>query len=209
MKPSAARLQKERPAFPELPLGVGIGEGRRIQPVENAVPFPIALRVDIVKALEQSGALAEDRIDLGLGPDIELAFLMLAVGVEAAGEPSFLGQHFATDPFEGLLDPLQIKRAAGLLPHQGQQVDELGIVVEHLFEMGHEPPRIGRITGEAATQMVVDAALAHRVERLDDRVAIRRLTGPPPGSPQQLEDAGLREFRRGADAAMELVDLAQ
>src|SRR5258708_6332843 len=57
--------------------------------------------------------------------------------------------------------------------------------------------------------MVVDAALAHRVERLGDGVTVRRLTAALPGMPQQLEDPGLRKFRRGPNAAVELVDLAQ
>ena len=40
-------------------------------------------------------------------------------------------------------------------------------------------------------------------------VAIRRLAGALPGAPQQLEDAALRKFGRGADAAVERIDLAQ
>src|SRR6266481_8937568 len=75
--------------------------------------------------------------------------------------------------------------------------------------MRHEPARIGRIAREAAAEMIVDAALAHRVERLDDSVAVRRLAAALPGMPQELEDPGLRKLRRGPDAAMKLVDLAQ
>src|ERR1700730_18527424 len=57
--------------------------------------------------------------------------------------------------------------------------------------------------------MVVDAALADRVERLGDGAPVRRLTAALPGMPQQLEDPGLRKFRRDPDPAVELVDLAQ
>src|SRR4249920_1179505 len=57
--------------------------------------------------------------------------------------------------------------------------------------------------------MIINAALTHRVERFDNRVAVRRLAAPLPSAPQQLEDAALGEFRRGADTAMELVDLTQ
>src|SRR5712672_2253117 len=55
--------------------------------------------------------------------------------------------------------------------------------------------------------MVVDAALAHCVERLGDGVTVRRLTAALPGMPQQLEDPGLRKFRRGPNAAVEPVEL--
>src|SRR5579875_3501182 len=75
--------------------------------------------------------------------------------------------------------------------------------------MRHEPARIGRIAGEAAAQMVVDAALAHRRERLVDGVAIGRLAAALPGPPQEFEDAGLRKFRGGADAAVDRIALAQ
>src|SRR6516164_11838958 len=55
--------------------------------------------------------------------------------------------------------------------------------------------------------MVIDAALAHRIERLYDRVAVRRLAGALPGAPKEFEDPGLREFGGSADAAVQLVDL--
>src|SRR6266853_281680 len=57
--------------------------------------------------------------------------------------------------------------------------------------------------------MVVDAALAHRVEGFQNGIAIGRLTGALPGAPQQFENPGLREFRCAADTPMELIDLAQ
>src|SRR5438552_15702754 len=171
--------------------------------------FPIALGIDVVKALEQCGTFAEQRVDLGFGPNVKLPFLVLAVGVEAAGEPALLAEHLAADPIEGLLDALRIEGAMSLLPDQGQKIDELGVVIEHLLEMRHQPALVGRIAREAPAEMIVDAALAHRVERLGDRVAVRRLAAALPSMPQQLEDPGLRKFRRGADPAMKLVDLAQ
>ena len=90
-----------------------------------------------------------------------------------------------------------------------ERIDELGIVVEHLLEMRNEPARIGRIAGEPAAEMIVDAALAHRIEGLHDRIAIGRLAGALPGPPQQFENPGLREFRRRADPTMQLIGLAQ
>src|SRR5271165_4843991 len=95
------RAEQESTTKCELLLGLRVGQRRRIQPVENAAPLPIALRIDVVEPFEERSAFAEHRIDLGFGPDIELALFVLTVGVEAAGEPALLCQHFATDPFQG------------------------------------------------------------------------------------------------------------
>jgi hypothetical protein len=51
--------------------------------------------------------------------------------------------------------------------------------------------------------------LAHRIEGLQDGIAIGYLTGALSGPPQQFEDPGLREFRRTADTAVELIDPTQ
>ena len=113
--------------------------------------FPIAFRVDIVIALEQSRAFAEDRVDLGFGPDIEFAFFVVAVCVEAAGEPA-LGVSISR-PTQSVVSSMRADRAGSWsLANQGQQVDQLGIVVEHLLEMGHEPSCIGGVTRETATK---------------------------------------------------------
>ena len=67
---------------------------------------------------------------------------------------------------ERLVAPVQVERVLGLLPDEGHQIDEFGVVVEHFLEMRHEPARVGRIPGEPAAEMIVDAALAHRIEGL-------------------------------------------
>ena len=44
--------------------------------------------------------------------------------------------------------------------------DEQGVVVEHLLEVRHEPAGVGAVAGEAAAEVVVDAAARHGVERV-------------------------------------------
>src|SRR5437868_218959 len=75
--------------------------------------------------------------------------------------------------------------------------------------MRDEPARVCGIPSEPAAEMVVDAALAHRVERFYDRIAIGRLAAVLPRPPQKFENPGLRKFRRGADPAVQLVGLPQ
>src|SRR5207302_3122040 len=72
-----------------------------------------------------------------------------------------------------------------------------------------QPAGVGGIARIAAAEMVVDAALADRCQRAQYRIAIGRQTSALPGPPQQLKDAALREFRRGADAAVQRIHLAQ
>src|SRR3546814_4858553 len=72
----------------------------------------------------------------------------------------------------------------------------LGVVVEHLLEMRHQPFGVGGVPGEAAAQMIVYAALAHAGERGRHRLPVLLPAGPLPGPPQQGEDPGLGELRR-------------
>jgi hypothetical protein len=96
--PVLARLQQERPAGGQLPLGLVIGAFGHLRPVENVFLFPIPLRRHVVEAFEQAGALAEHAADFCLGPNIIFAFFMLAVGIKAAREPAFRGNHLAFNP---------------------------------------------------------------------------------------------------------------
>src|SRR5437879_4115681 len=98
--------------------------------------------------LEEGRARPEMLVDLGLAPDVELALLMLAVGVQAAAETTFGGDHLAGYPVDRLGDALGVERAARLLPDQRHQGDQLGVVVEHLLEMRDEPARIDRVARE-------------------------------------------------------------
>ena len=204
-----ARLQQQLAAPRQLGLGVCIGKVGRLEPVQDIVAFPVALGGDVVKALEQRGAVTEHGVDLGLGPDVEFAFHVLAVGIEARIEAALRMGHLAVEPSDCFGDALRIKRLARFLPDQRQEACQLGIVVEHLFEMRREPARIGRIARKAAAEMVVDAALRDRRQCARHSLAIRLAAGALPAAPQQFEDAALREFRRMPDAAVQRVDLTQ
>ena len=72
---------------------------------------------------------------------------------------------------------------------------EQRVVVEHLLEVGDEPGLVDRVAGEAAADLVVDAAVGHRVERHLHHVlrAVRQ---------QQLERRRGRELGRSAEPAV-------
>src|SRR6185437_3476202 len=69
------------------------------------------------------------------------------------------------------------------------------------------PARIDAVARIAAAEMVVDAALRDVVEGELDGAPERLLARALEGAPQELEEAGLREFRCVADAAVEGIDL--
>jgi len=89
-----------------------------------------------------------------------------------------------------------------------QQVEKLRIVVQHLFEMRHEPAFVDRIARETAAEVIVDAALAHALEREVDGTVVACLACALSGPPQEFERHRLRELRRAAQAAMRWVDHA-
>src|SRR5207248_6392523 len=117
--------------------------------------------------------------------------------------------HLALEPADRFGDALRVERIAGFLPDQSQEACQLGIVVEHLFEMRREPARIGRIARKAAAEMVVDAALRDRCQRADDGLTIGLAAGALPVAPQPFENDAFREIWSVPDAAIPRVDVAQ
>ena len=89
---------------------------------------------------------------------------------------------------------------------QRQQLEQLGVVVEHLLEMRHQPLFIDRIAGKAAAEMVVDAAGAHPFQAVLDRLEKARVGGAHAGAPEHLHNRRLRKFRRPAQAAIHGVE---
>ena len=90
----------------------------------------------------------------------------------------------------------------------GQQFEKLRIVVEHFLKVRNEPALVDRIAGKAAAEMIVNAALANMMQRNVDGAEITRLAGAQTCPPQQLEQSGLRKFRRAARAAIHRIDNA-
>ena len=205
--PLRPRRQQHGAILGELFFGCVVEAFHPIEPVQDRFALPVAALADVVDRLEQPGAVAEGVVDLALGPDIELAFLAFAVGIEAAGESAVRRRHLAQHPGDGFGDTRGVERRFGVLPDQGEQVDELRVVVKHLLEMRHQPDLVHRVARETAAQVIVDAALAHIVERHANGVAEAVLAGALPGAPELLENLRLREFRGAADAAAERVDI--
>ena len=83
---------------------------------------------------------------------------------------------------------------------------EQRVVVQHLLEVRHQPVRVGAVAGEAAAELVVDAAIGHGVQRARHHRQDRRVAGSAPGSEQELEGHRRRELRRAAEPAVHGVE---
>ena len=68
--------------------------------------------------------------------------------------------------------------------------------------MRHQPAVVDGVAGEAAAEVVVDAALADVAEREQHGVAVGGVAGAVAGAPEEVEEARLRKFRRAAGAAV-------
>ena len=206
------------PARPDAPVADGLQpgaqarqppflvlaqQGGRAVAVQDGVVLPISLGRDVVGLLEEGRVFgAQDRVDLGFVPHIEFALDAFAVGIVGRGKTAAFGHHLAQHPVAGLGDALGIERAPGFLPDQGQQIDKLRIVVEHLLEMRDQPLGIRGVAREAAGQVIVDPTLAHAVERDGDGVrqpGAGAIAEPCP--PDGFEQVRRGKFRRLAEAA--------
>ena len=137
----------------------------RPDPRQDRPRLPVALVGDAVGRHERLGIVAEDLADLGGRPDERQPLDAFGVGVLAGGEGAVGRRELADHVVEGSRRDVAVAGLAGRRP--GVEVDprELGVVVEHLLEVRHEPDRVGRVAVEAAAELVVDPAVGHLVER--------------------------------------------
>jgi hypothetical protein len=116
--------------------------------------------------------------------------------------------HLAPHVVECLLDDTTIERLPGGEPPVEVERGELGVVVEHLLEVRHEPLAVHRVAVEAPAELVVDAAAGHPVERELEHLEAARVCRAAPDAEHRLPGHGLRELGCLAEAAVALVELA-
>ena len=142
----------------------------------------------------------EGLADLGGGPDEVPPLDALGVGVLRRGEATPREEHLAGQVVEGGLDRAPVGDVAAEL--MGVEVDggELGVVVEHLLEVGHGPAGVDAVAMEAAPELVEDAPAQHPIQGGEGR----RRRGVRPGeavAQEQLDRRGMGELGSAAEAA--------
>ena len=166
----------------------------------------VAAGAHVIELGKLVGIHPQGLADFRQRPDVELAFFAFRIGIERGGEGAFRRGHFPLEPADGFPRALGEQRFAAALPGQRQQFEELGVVVEHLLEMRHQPALVDRIAREAAAEMIVNAALAHMLERVLDRLEETRVAAARPGAPEEFEDRALRKFGRAAQTAVDGIE---
>ena len=180
-----------------------------VEAIEDIVALEIALLGHVVMLHKKRSIFRAQRLDdLGLRPDVELALLALRIGIQRGRKRPALGGHLAPEPFHRLGGALAEQRLAAPAIGQRQHLQELGVVVEHLLEMRHEPALVDRIAREAAAEVVVDAALADALERVLDQLEEALVAGAQPRPPDQLVERRIGEFRRAAKPAVGRIERA-
>ena len=171
---------------------------------EHVRALPVALGD---RAERPRDRLAGDLDELGPRPDEEPPLDTLAVRVLGGGEPAAGLPELPQQVLAGLDGDAAVRLVPRHLPRADVQAGEQRVVVEHLLEVRHVPPGIGRVPMEAAPHLVVHAAGRHPVERPGHE--LERVRVPPQVHPQEeLERHRLRELRGAAEPAPARVERA-
>ena len=110
------------------------------------------------------------------------------------------------EPTDGLAGACGVERLWRAMMDKREELEELRVVVQHLFEMRHQPALVDRVAGKSAAEVIVDAALADSVEGGFDQGEIAWLAGAQACPPQELEQGGIGEFWGTLHAAVDRVD---
>ena len=203
---AAHRLQAFEERFAGHPE-IAAGRLGTVGHVQYVVPLEVAGPAHAVEAVEDRGVgLAEQRLDLLGVPHVVLALHTLAVGV-LGGEEAALGvAEVAEEVVERLTDDRLEPPLTGQLVPLEVGDGQLGVVVEHLLEVRHQPRLVGGVAREAAAEVVVHAAVGHRPQRVLDEVTRARLAGARVVTQQESKHHGLGELRCAAEPAVLLIE---
>ena len=170
-------------------------------------PFEIRRTVEaVVRRRHRPLVGAEQRAHLVRRPHVELAFLAVAVGVEARPERAVGCAHLARHPADDALRHREQRRIGGARGEARIQAEQLRVVGEHLLEMRDRPFGIDAVAAESAAELVVDAAGRHVRERDLKHVARLGVAARGEAVEHQLELGRMRELGRAAEAAMHRIE---
>ena len=192
--PELARHVGERHADAQVP--------RRVLEIRPMVERPVTPR---------DGPLVrgQQRFDGIRRPDVELAFLVFAVGVEAGVETALGRAHVAPCPGDDAARRMRERCIPGRPPGIGVHREQRRIVVEHLLEMRDRPFGVDAVSAETTAELIVDAALGHARERDRGDLECALVIARGVAAQAELELERMRKFRRAAKASVDAVERAR
>ena len=163
----------------------------------------ISLRADVVVRVEQGGGVfSENAGDLAVAPQIEPAFLPVTVRIFGRIESAFGAGHIAQNVGKRFFGDAAEERVARDLVSAEIQGRKLGVVVEHLLEMRHQPGFIDRVPVKSSAHMVIDSAVCHFPKRQEGRVANGYITGRAVTPEEEFNRRVGRKLGRVAESAI-------
>ena len=107
----------------------------------------------------------EARAEFATSPDVVLTFHAFGLGIEGRAEAAPDIGEFPQQKPGRFFRELLVARVAGQLEGFGVDLEQLGVVVQHLLEMGDAPGAVGAVAMKSAAQLVMQTAGRHGIER--------------------------------------------
>ena len=138
--------------------------------MQHILVLPVAARCDIVIGTDSPHILfvRKHRANFLRRPDEEFPLHPFGVGIGCGIEPALGRRHFLQNIVEGFTGHATVVLISGHLKRFDIDARQQGVVVQHLLEMRHQPPFVGRIAREAAPDLIVDPAGRHGIQRGTD-----------------------------------------
>ena len=152
----------------------GLGEGQHVESRQGfriAVVDEVALARDAEPGCDHvEGFGAEQPRQFSLGPAVEFPFLTFAVGILGRIKPAVRVGHVVGHIAQNVPGNVGMPGLAGNQERLEVEDGQLGVVVEHLLEVRHEPPFIDAVSGETTAQVISDASGGHVVTGRENRL---------------------------------------
>ena len=186
------------PSFPGVPAGVVAAEHHPFTSLRH--------RRELVDLEEKPLLLRpQEFANPRLGPGVVFPLDGIGLGVQGGVEGALRGGHFPVEEAEYVIRHEAPSLVPGKNEGAGVEAGELRLVVEHLLEMGNAPARVGGVAVEAAADLVVDAPVRHRPQRVvDDGCGVSAALRHP-GMQQEFEVDRRRKLRGAAETSVSAV----
>ena len=164
---------------------------------------------DLIQRHEFRRRSLQHGLDFLFVPDKKPALFAFAVGVGRGIKRAARVAHLAHEIIQRFRGhPLEVP-GAGQLPGPDQHGGEVGLVVQHLFKVRHEPAPVGGIAVKTAADVIIDAAADHRAEAVADGVQGLAMPGINRVFEQETEIGLIGKLGRLAEAAAGGVVMAE
>src|SRR5665647_293607 len=173
-------------------------------PRASFAKIAVGIRVEH-SASKLSILLCECAFKIVLTPKVELALLTFAVGVYCRIERTFRRCHLPSDKRKDFACDACINVFPSSLIRLDICEPEERLVVQHLLEMGHQPPSVGRIAVKAKSYVVINTAQPHRLKRAFDHLQRSTIAGTVPVPQEKRQVVRRRKLRRSPESAVPFV----